>query len=361
MTKILLIEDEKILRENTCELLELHGFECITAEHGKIGLEKALTEKPDLIICDIMLPHFNGYQIKEALNNLNEHAQIPFIFLSAKVEREDIRKGMDLGAADYITKPFRIAELVVSIKSRLEQSKNIQTSVQAKLIDSITDFIHVAKHECNTPLNGIINLSGILSGEQTNEPEFLEKALLAINKSGKRLYKTLNNLIDLVRLRHYDVPADQAYTIVDVKSIIEQAVSERAEHYNYFGKIKNIINCPDRLLFLEEDMDIIIFEVIDNMFKYSTSNKVEVALNTKIDGYKKLMILTVTNSVSVPLAFNLHDVQPFKQYHRDKNEQQGSGLGLYLTQLIIKRHLGTMEIDTSNPKLFRIILAFPIT
>ena len=358
MTKILLIEDEKILRENTSELLELHGFICLTAENGKIGLEKVLTEKPDIIICDIMLPHLTGFQIKEALNNLDVHAVIPFIFLSAKIEREDIKRGMDLGADDYITKPFRIADLVLSIKSRLEQSKNIQSPV--KEISAVNNCMYLAKQQCNGPLNGIINLSGILNSKQSNPPEFLEKSLLAINKSSIRLYKTFNNVIDMVRLKHYDKPDEEVHSLTDIKSIINQILSERSEHYNYFGD-KNInLNCSDLLLCLEEDLEILVFEVIDNMFKFSTSNNIELALNSRVEGSQKWMIFTAVNSLTTPITFGLKDIKPFKQYHQDKKAQHGSGLGLHLVQIITEKYAGSIEINSSNKLLFRISLTFPI-
>ena len=359
MTKILLIEDEKILRENTCELLEIHGFKCLTAENGKIGLEKAITEKPDLIICDIMLPHLTGYQIKEALNDLNDHTQIPFIFLSAKIEREDIKKGMDLGADDYITKPFRIADLVLSVKTRLTQSKNTQSPIKEN--STVDNYMFLSKQQCNAQLNGIINLSGILNSKFSNPPEFLEKSLLAINKSSTRLYKTFNNVIDMVRLKHYDKPVEEVHTLTDIKSIIEDILSERSDYHNFFGEKKNTLNCKDLLYCLQEDLEIIIFEVIDNMFKFSSSNNVQVVLDTKVEGSKKWIIFTAINSITMPVSFNVNDIKPFKQFHLDKKSQYGSGLGLYLVQLITEKYLGTIKIDSSNALLFRITLAFPIS
>ena len=360
MVKLLLIEDEKILRENTCELLEVYGFNCLTAKQGREGLDMALTEKPDLIICDIMLPYLNGYQIKAKLNELYELAQIPFIFLSAKVERTDLRQGMELGADDYITKPFKIIELVNSIKSRLVQSKNIQSVVESKVIESLNDFIHVAKHECNTPLNGIINLSGLLMGNYSAQPAFLDAAVKAINTSGKRLYKTLNNLIDLVRLRHYSLSINESYLGTDIKSIVERIITERANCYNYTGGIDKHFDCPDLIEMQEEDLEIIVYEIIDNMFKFSSSNNVKIGLHKKEAGNKRSMIFTVSNSIFAPMIFSTKDIAPFKQYNKVKNEKQGCGLGLYLIQLIIEKYLGTIDIEITNEQLFQIILTVPL-
>ncbi|WP_442267582.1 response regulator [Tenacibaculum sp. ZS6-P6] len=123
MRKILLIEDDIILRENTAELLELTDYyEVIMAENGKVGIQKALEELPDIIICDIMMPEIDGYGVLEILSKNPKTQFIPFIFLSAKTERSDVRKGMNLGADDYITKPFTEEELISAIESRLAKS-----------------------------------------------------------------------------------------------------------------------------------------------------------------------------------------------------------------------------------------------
>jgi CRP/FNR family transcriptional regulator, cyclic AMP receptor protein len=132
MNTILLIEDNLEVRENTAEILELANYRVLTAENGKIGVEKALEEQPDLIICDIMMPVLDGYGVLHLLNK-NEHlSNIPFIFLTAKAERLDFRKGMEMGADDYITKPFTDIELLNSGCVKLKCSgKNILRMLMA--------------------------------------------------------------------------------------------------------------------------------------------------------------------------------------------------------------------------------------
>ena len=119
MKKLLLIEDDVTVRENTAELLELSNYDVITASNGKLGIEKARQHHPNIIVCDIMMPETDGYGVLEALSKDPDTLNIPFIFLSAKTEHKDIRKGMDLGADDYLTKPFEEDELLSAIESRL--------------------------------------------------------------------------------------------------------------------------------------------------------------------------------------------------------------------------------------------------
>jgi CRP-like cAMP-binding protein/CheY-like chemotaxis protein len=119
--KILLIEDDQIVRENTAEILQLANYEVLTAENGKMGLEKANVFKPDLIICDILMPELDGYGVMQIAMRNEELQRIPIIFMSAKTKHEDIRKGMDLGASDYITKPFEESELLSAVATRLKR------------------------------------------------------------------------------------------------------------------------------------------------------------------------------------------------------------------------------------------------
>lgn len=123
MKKILIIEDNLEVRENTAEIIELSNYKVITAENGKVGVELALKERPDLIVCDIMMPVLDGYGVYHLLSKHKETSSIPFIFLTAKSEKSDFRKGMEMGADDYITKPFDGIELLNAIEVRLKKNE----------------------------------------------------------------------------------------------------------------------------------------------------------------------------------------------------------------------------------------------
>jgi CheY-like chemotaxis protein len=118
---ILIIDDNESIRENTAEILSLGGYRAITAENGKRGVEVALAEKPDLIVCDIMMPELDGYGVLHLLRKNPDTEDIPLIFLTAKAERTDLRKGMEMGADDYVTKPFEELELMSAIESRFKK------------------------------------------------------------------------------------------------------------------------------------------------------------------------------------------------------------------------------------------------
>src|SRR5262249_18933567 len=124
MKKILVIEDEPEMRRNITALLRFHNYEPVAAENGRVGVEAARREKPDLVLCDVMMPELDGYGVLQALQRDAALSRIPFIFLTAKGEKDDLRSGMNLGADDYLTKPVANADLVHAIEARLRRSEN---------------------------------------------------------------------------------------------------------------------------------------------------------------------------------------------------------------------------------------------
>lgn len=137
---IVLIEDNKDVRENIAEILELAGYEVTTAEDGKKGVEAVKLHKPDLIICDIMMPVLDGYGVLHMLCKNEETQNIPFVFLTAKTERSEMRKGMEMGADDYITKPFEKIELLNAIEGRLKKTAALKKEFD-KSIDGLNNFV----------------------------------------------------------------------------------------------------------------------------------------------------------------------------------------------------------------------------
>lgn len=157
MRKILLIEDHQEIRENTAEILSLANYEVVEAENGKAGVDKAKAEKPDLIICDIMMPQLDGYGVLHMLSKNPATSGIPFIFLTAKSEKEDFRKGMNLGADDYLTKPFDDIELLDAIEMRLKKNDILKADFK-KNAEGLKNFMQEAQ--------GLENLDKLITAKQ---------------------------------------------------------------------------------------------------------------------------------------------------------------------------------------------------
>lgn len=204
MKKILIIEDNLEIRENTAEILELANYQVLQARDGKQGAEMAIREMPDLIICDIMMPELDGYGVLHILGKKPETARIPFIFLTAKTEMADLRKGMSLGADDYLTKPFSETDLLNSIEVRLKKSDILKKDYPASA-EGLTAFFNDAKHALNLEEFGGVQKSRTLKkkselfteGDSPSHLYFLKSGSIKtfkIHPDGKELitniYKT---------------------------------------------------------------------------------------------------------------------------------------------------------------------------
>jgi DNA-binding response OmpR family regulator len=208
MKKVLLIEDDTVLRENTAELLELSDYNVTTAANGQIGLDMAKKEMPDIIICDIMMPILDGYGVLEGLSKQKDTKFIPFIFLSAKTERQDVRKGMNLGADDYITKPFSEDEIISAIESRVAKAailkeerashKNTAETNEDELrtLNDLKNFFDDNGTVFNYKMNDII----YREGHNSNLIYLIQKGVVRCYKfdeNGKELTTSLHKEDDL--------------------------------------------------------------------------------------------------------------------------------------------------------------------
>ncbi len=149
--RIVLIEDNKAVRENITEILEFSNYHVLGASNGKAGVEMVVREVPDLVICDIMMPELDGYGVLNALGKEPKTSSIPFIFLTAKSERADFRRGMEMGADDYITKPFDDVELLSAIETRLKKKEQLKKEF-ALNNDGVNEFLKVARKTGNHSL-----------------------------------------------------------------------------------------------------------------------------------------------------------------------------------------------------------------
>lgn len=198
MKTILIIEDNKDVRENTAEILELASYRVLQAENGKMGVEIAQRTKPDLIICDIMMPVLDGYGVIHLLNKNQDTASIPFIFLTAKSERLDFRKGMEMGADDYISKPFDDIELLKAVESRLKKNELLKAEYSKNLSGLNKFFDEVTKLEDLKKLSSEKRIKSIKKKEiiytESGSPNFL----YFLSKGKVKTYKSHEYGKDLI-------------------------------------------------------------------------------------------------------------------------------------------------------------------
>ncbi|MEL6134525.1 MAG: response regulator, partial [Bacteroidota bacterium] len=182
---ILVIEDEPHLRATIKDVLSFDGYKVITAQNGKVGVEKAVEYMPDLIVCDIMMPEKDGYQVIQEVREIPDLDMVPFIFLSAKYSPSDLRKGMNLMADDYLVKPFRNKDLLEVVETRLNKIQNLKKSfdnINDKLRErrrQLREYSFITSHHIRGPLCNILGLVDIMQ----DQPDLVNHPLILMLKN----------------------------------------------------------------------------------------------------------------------------------------------------------------------------------
>ncbi|HLA42799.1 MAG TPA: response regulator, partial [Aggregatilineales bacterium] len=211
MRRVLVIEDDKSILENTVEILNFEGYEVAGAPNGEEGLREVREFRPELIICDIMMPKVDGYAVLQTLRRDPELSLIPFIFLTAKASRNDMRYGMDMGADDYLPKPFTTQELLDMVESRLRLKDAHDREVQKRLEDLRSNMVYSLPHELRTPLTGILGYCALL----IEDYESMEKAaavnmLEGVQRAANRLFGLVENYLLYAQLELFTAESNRA-------------------------------------------------------------------------------------------------------------------------------------------------------
>ena len=362
MKKILVIEDEQSVRQNLLDLLVAEHFDAVGAENGRIGIELAQQTFPDLIICDVMMPELDGYEVVKALHQNPVTATIPFIFLTAKADKTDLRQGMELGADDYLTKPFTRGDVLGAIVSRLEKQAAIHQKSQKKLDELRSSITMSLPHEMRTPLNGIMGFSQLLITESNIlEPEEIQEMAENIYKSGDRLYKLIQNFLLYAELELMATAPERVKISCSEQtsfpsSIIKNLIVEKAKKVNREGDLQLELH-PCTIQIVETKINKIVEELVDNAFKFSSVGTPVRVTNTYGKDTFTLSVIDYGRGMTVE---QITDLGAYRQFERKLYEQQGSGLGLVIAKLLAELHGGQFNIYSIPGKQTTVRVTLPM-
>ena len=351
--KILLVDDEENLRETISELLTLENYDVITASNGQKAMEILEDWIPDLIISDMMMPVMDGHAFHQLVKeNINLNS-IPFIYLTAKKEKNQMRKYLSEGADDYISKPFKINELTNIIKLKIERFEKIKNAHSNIYLGKNTYFAH----EINTPLSGILGSIDLLIDNEDFEKEDAFKFYESIKISGERLNRTMQNVMLYQNLKSDIIKfnTDSSASILDSFTSVKKKISEIYE--NQEKRIKCEIDNADVKIW-GKYLQFILFELIDNALKFSPENK-PIMVSGSI--HKKDFYELIIKDFGIGLSeIELKKIGAAKQFNREQNEQQGLGLGLFLSKIIIKKFKGVFDISSKIKEGTTIKILLPL-
>ena len=364
MTKILVIEDEDDIRENLLELLDAEGYETVGAENGIIGLEAVREETLDLIICDVLIPDLDGYGVLEAVRREPLTATIPFIFLTAKAAKSDLRQGMEWGADDYLTKPFTRAELLGAIAARLEKHAVMERGCQKQLDALRLNLTLALPHELRTPLNGILTGSQLL----IEEVDFLDKQEILelagdIRYSAERLYRLIQNFLLYAQLELLATDATQIELLrqtsktESAKSAIARAAIQKAKDWARESDLELDLH-DDSISISAPKLEKIVEEITDNAFKFS-QHKTSIRVVSRCEN--NTFVLSITDKGKGMTADQIATIGAYMRFERKLSSQQGSGLGLLIAKRLAELHGGTLQIESIPGKETIVFVCLPIS
>lgn len=347
MKKILVIEDEKELLENLAFFLTLEDYDVYSANNGENGISIAFDIIPDLIICDINMPGIDGYEVLKQIRTNSNTRTTPFIFLTAHSEKSFFRQGMDLGADDYVSKPYTDAEILSAVRTRLEKHKAILDIHQNRIEDLRKSIASTLPHELKTPLSVILAYSDILaSSHQELDADEIVSIAKSMNSAGKRLHRLFDNYIYYTELFEYQLP----------ESIQKDLLTKYADQ-----SIKRITNSIDarypkvqimieklpiaRLKIITHHFDKLIEELVENAFKFSSENTT-ISISATIN--HKNYLLSIKNTGVEFTQDQIENIGGFMQFNRKYIEQQGIGLGLAIVKKILDLYDSNLKIYSSN-------------
>lgn len=355
MAKILVIEDEAPLREEIMEWLTYEGYEVLGAADGFEGVNTAVHCVPDLIICDIMMPHLDGYGVLLAVQANSTLQSTPFVFLSARADKDDIRRGMQLGADDYVTKPFDQQDLIKAIRARLEKKAALDLENQARFesFRQVLEMEHQQRllqakqvamfaHDAQNQLM-VINSSAVLLrtyADHLTEQRRLER-LQAIEGSARLLIGLLNDMLTLAQMDtgQMKLKLEPVNVASFLQAIVQefQTVPGETHHVQFDCTFVDTVLSDVRLLRQ------VAANLISNALKYSSpGSDIQVTLSQ----YERQYVLTVTDhGIGIPAA-DLHRL--FDSFQRGSNvgNISGTGLGLAIVKQAVDMLGGWIGVES---------------
>ena len=346
MAKILVIDDDASLREVIQMALEHAGFEVIEADNGAIGVQNACAQLPDLILCDVRMEKMDGYRTLAALRQDAVTAPIPVILMTGQADTAGMRQGMELGADDYLSKPFTVPQLLAAVNARLKKHQTVRELAERKLADLRANISLALPHELLTPLNGILGFTDILITDHSQlQPDEIVSMSEAIRDSAKRLHRLIENFLIFAQIEL--LQADQLQALregqtLDLRKPIERVAQVRAGRA---GRAEDLVLelCEASAAITEDYFTKIVDELLENAFKFSTlGSPVQVQSVTGNGNF----VLRIADQGRGMKSEHIAEVGAYMQFERKIYEQQGSGLGLTIAKRLTELHGGELSIQS---------------
>jgi signal transduction histidine kinase len=361
MKKILVIEDSPDVRSLIADMLSVSDYEILMAENGIEGIELVAQQSPDLVLCDVNMPELDGFGVLQRLRENPATATIPFIFLTGASDKPFMRHGMELGADDYLNKPFTLQDLLGSVRVRLEKKEVAVLQAEKKLEELRSNISLALPHELLTPLAGILGFASLLEEDYTTMPlHEVGEAARNIRQAAVRLRRTIENFLLYSQIELIAADRDRTTAMRQGRHSHSAAgMVEQAQ--NIAGRLKRerdlrIEVDPAVLPIAPEQLEKIIHELLDNAFKFSDAGS-EVMFVARVSG--SAYVLSVMDRGRGLSTEEINKIGAHMQFERRLHEQQGSGLGLVIVKRLVELHGGRLEIESIPGQRTKVSVVIP--
>jgi signal transduction histidine kinase len=362
-TQVLVIEDEPSILDNIIETLKLYDFTAVGAASGETGLQLARQHVPDLILCDVMIPDLDGYSVLLALRSEPATSLIPFIFLTALADRQSMRYGIELGADDYLAKPFTPKELIAAINTCLDKRAALREVADKKLDDLRQSLMLTLPHELRTPLTGILGYAELMISNAHNmPPERIIEMATRISNAGRRLFRLVENYqmyaqIEITMTNDEWVQALRTQCTPSPQLIVRDQAMVKARLANRDADLVLSGEEVPPTQISQHYLTKIVQELVDNAFKFSRTGTSVYAVATLVGDR---CVIRVTNSGQGMTRDQIANIGAYMQFGRREQEQQGSGLGLVIVKRLAELHGGEMMIESVPDRQTVVSVSLPL-
>jgi len=347
--KILIIDDEEVYRTMISATLKSMGYESIEAANGLDGLVAVKLHHPDLVLCDINMPKMDGRTLLSTLKEYPEFSAIPFIFITGNSANGDVRQGMQLGADDYLIKPFSSADLLDAIKTRLDKTKSFQKHLESQYDDIKTSIVRSLPHEFRTPLHSIIGCAQFLIEENNLTADEVKEAGELISKSAQRLHHLLENMILYGELQLWTnnrstVAAMRRESVSLLRELVGSTAAQEAAKHGRADSVEISVT-DSQVQISPSHLTKIIEEIIDNAIKFSEPGT-KISISSEEDDRE--VTIKIRDEGRGMSNEQIDTVTAFQQFERPHFEQQGAGLGLAIVKSLAELYGGRLTISNSD-------------
>jgi two-component system sensor histidine kinase/response regulator len=361
---VLVVEDDELMAQGIADILSVEGYQVNTAPNGRAALMKMKTQAPDLVLSDIMMPEMDGHDFCRLVRANPEWRTLPFIFLTALGQRVDERRGMELGADHYLTKPFEPDDLLLAVRVRLKRAADHQAAAEAALADLRTSILVTLNHEFRTPLTYITGYSRLLKEEGSGmDEEIVRVCLDALLHGADRLKQLVENVLLVSQIETGELSAliqmfpQQTHSLRSLTKRVLQDYELRAAEQEITLCNQIPVDLPP-LAIGEEYLENILSHLVDNGLKFSDGNG-QVTLSAVSEG-GQVELEVKDNGIGIRPDALRWVFDSFRQVDRQKKEQQGAGLGLAIVRGLALTHQGSVSIESEPQKGTTVKVRLPI-